>query len=398
MGTLILSKKNDAMEDSYNYPALVIGGKPTEQHIEIDGNEIMSKSNESTAVDLVMNNGGADLVLGGGIRPKIPVAVACGGTGGKTPLEAADNLLAQSIARATAIPISADLNTYMLPGNFVSQSAEYSGTHKNCPVEGSGYRLTVWGILGTTKNGGAIGQDLVAYTTGRRWWRYYAAGSGWSGWTRTQMSSGETDIYLDGGAGQKYVRFVSTSGNTHNTYIYGGNSSSETAIGIFDAKNDRLPFIYNDEINTVYIGSNIGTTVLGDDSSEAGTQFRGRISGHGSYGASSTMYKRLWSGTLAPGGFATVPGISTYNVIMCTNSDGATCMIGARNSTGGTIIRCSGAHDFGAEDTGTHGTVRAFQASFKLDGDKVTNVGSSYYYLLDGHNGPINVGSIWGIL
>lgn len=67
-GTLILSKSNDVTATSYNSPALVIG-TTTGEHLEIDRNEIMAKSNGTTASALNLNmEGGLVSVGSGGIK------------------------------------------------------------------------------------------------------------------------------------------------------------------------------------------------------------------------------------------------------------------------------------------------------------------------------------------
>lgn len=63
-GTLILSKTTDADGKSDKRPALIVGGQPTSQHIEIDGNEIMAKSNATTPSFLGLNNDGGRVIAG----------------------------------------------------------------------------------------------------------------------------------------------------------------------------------------------------------------------------------------------------------------------------------------------------------------------------------------------
>ena len=55
-GQLILSKTTDAAGTAANACALIIGGTQTAQHIEIDGNEILSKSNDTTPGTLYLQD------------------------------------------------------------------------------------------------------------------------------------------------------------------------------------------------------------------------------------------------------------------------------------------------------------------------------------------------------
>ena len=63
-GTLILSKTNDADGTKDNGPALIIGGTMSSTHIEIDNNEILAKSNDTTLTTLYLGGGGAVSVEG----------------------------------------------------------------------------------------------------------------------------------------------------------------------------------------------------------------------------------------------------------------------------------------------------------------------------------------------
>ena len=64
-GTLVLSKTQDAAGNANNSPALIIGGTATSQHIEIDGNEILSKSNGTTPSTLYLQDGSGNVCVAG---------------------------------------------------------------------------------------------------------------------------------------------------------------------------------------------------------------------------------------------------------------------------------------------------------------------------------------------
>jgi len=89
-------------------------------------------------------------------------------------------------------------------------------------------------------------------------------------------------IYMGGNqsaAGENHVKFSNAPDSTypHNLYIYGGSPSSDTAIGLYDARNTRNVMVYKDGSNTVSVG-NGSTTInfnggkLGDFVVAQGTQ------------------------------------------------------------------------------------------------------------------------------
>lgn len=61
---------------------------------------------------------------------------------------------------------------------------------------------------------------------------------------------------LNGQTGELVIRFSNptTSTNPHNSYFYGGNPTSTTAIGGYDGKNNRMIWNYNDVDNVFNIG------------------------------------------------------------------------------------------------------------------------------------------------
>lgn len=68
-GTLTLTKTTDVAGAANNSPALIVGGAATTQHLELDGNEIMSKANGTTTSELYLNDEGGQVVVGtGGLK------------------------------------------------------------------------------------------------------------------------------------------------------------------------------------------------------------------------------------------------------------------------------------------------------------------------------------------
>lgn len=66
-GTLILSKATDASGTANNSPALIVGGTATTNpHLELDGNEIMSKTSGTAVGPLYLNNDGGAVYINRG--------------------------------------------------------------------------------------------------------------------------------------------------------------------------------------------------------------------------------------------------------------------------------------------------------------------------------------------
>lgn len=65
-GTLVLSKTTDLSGTANNSPALIIGGTATQAHLELDGNEIQSKTNGTSVGSLNLNYDGGEVYVGNG--------------------------------------------------------------------------------------------------------------------------------------------------------------------------------------------------------------------------------------------------------------------------------------------------------------------------------------------
>ena len=67
-------------------------------------------------------------------------------------------------------------------------------------------------------------------------------------------------LYMGGnkeGTIERSIRFTTPDDSTypHNTYIFGGNAEGPAGIGIYDAKNSRVVFSYNDMNNSIIVGN-----------------------------------------------------------------------------------------------------------------------------------------------
>lgn len=67
-------------------------------------------------------------------------------------------------------------------------------------------------------------------------------------------------LYMGGNkesTSERSIRFTTPDNSTypHNTYIFGGNAEGPAGIGIYDAKNSRVVFSYNDVNNSMTIGN-----------------------------------------------------------------------------------------------------------------------------------------------
>ena len=126
-----------------------------------------------------------------------------GGTGGTSLTTAANSLQFESIGKgATAIPNNSDLNTYLTPGTYVSQTVNNTGI-KNRPTGTPGaFKLVVKYSLG---NNAYIQQVMTGYyaEAHMEYVRYYDKYTGNGTWSRWIKTFDDSDIIpvTNGGTG-----------------------------------------------------------------------------------------------------------------------------------------------------------------------------------------------------
>lgn len=75
-GTVVLSKTQDAGGTANNSPALIVGAAATGAHLELDGNELMAKTNGTSVADLYLNNDGGTVHTGSSLQVANAVTLA----------------------------------------------------------------------------------------------------------------------------------------------------------------------------------------------------------------------------------------------------------------------------------------------------------------------------------
>lgn len=123
-------------------------------------------------------------------------------------------------------------------------------------------------------------------------------------------------LYMGGnkeGTSERSIRFTTPDNSTypHNTYIFGGNADGPAGIGIYDAKNSRVVFSYNDTNNSIAVGNattiNLNGQPLKDFVIEQGTS--GAWTYRKWYNGTAECWGTL-NGTLSP--YTSINGFSAY--------------------------------------------------------------------------------------
>ena len=109
-----------------------------------------------------------------------------GGTGGKTELEALNNLKAISLGEGTPIKSGDDLDSYVSVGNYMCKLDSIAIELSNCPVKYA-FRMTVGYANGEKRY---LYQEITCYNTGVKYYRMCDSSTyNWNKWEITYTTS-----------------------------------------------------------------------------------------------------------------------------------------------------------------------------------------------------------------
>ena len=164
--------------------------------------------------------------------------------------------------------------------------------------------------------------------------------------------------------GENHIKFSNpdASTNPHNVYIYGGNPSSATAIGLYDAINSRNVITYADKANSIALGNG-----------SANIYFNGNKMGDFvvEAGASSGWTWRKWNGgrmevygTASHNPTALNNGVNTMTVTMPVSFVNTSFTVQITPAKAGLLVSACG--DCNGSNAITH-TVNTFALSYKYN-------------------------------
>lgn len=173
-------------------------------------------------------------------------------------------------------------------------------------------------------------------------------------------------LYMGGnkeGTTERSIRFTTPDNSTypHNTYIFGGNADGPAGIGIYDAKNSRVVFSYNDTNNSIAVGNattiNLNGQPLKDFVIEQGT-------------SGVWTWKKWFSGTMELVGTASHnptalnDGVNSFTVTMPVSFVNTAFTVMITPAKCGLLVSACG--DCASNNSISH-TVNSFVMSYKYN-------------------------------
>lgn len=317
--TLILAKSQDLSGTADNRPALIVGGLPSESHIEIDANEIQAKSSGTAVASLYINNDGGQVILSGYVTTAADGndATATGGgalriTGGLSTTKA--SYFGGAITAASTLGVSGKTTLSgeaLLKGATkientlnVTKATDFDSTVN---IDG---KLTLGGNI-AYQNGSYATYDVIKFLTGDD------NGAG------IVIGGGGAAIFGSGESASNLATAASISGTSETTYI-----TSDNNIEFYT--------------NCQTIGNRVGVIL------NSSRQFYPNANGSGSLGISGNVWDSLYVNTANINGNATIKGalvvngtttlkgtltLGTYVDQATVPSDGGIIVMDLRNAT-----------------------------------------------------------------
>lgn len=173
-------------------------------------------------------------------------------------------------------------------------------------------------------------------------------------------------LYMGGNkesTAERSIRFTTPDNSTypHNTYIFGGNAEGPAGIGIYDAKNTRVVFSYNDVNNSIAVGNS--TTI-----NLNGQPLKDFVVEQGSSGV--WTWKKWFSGTMEVVGTAShnptalSNGVNSFTVTMPVSFVNTEFTVTITPAKCGLLVSAFG--DCASNNSISH-TVNSFVLSYKYN-------------------------------
>lgn len=159
-GTVTLSRTTDAAGATSNLPCLLVGGTESQQHLEMDGNEIMSKSNATTVSTLYLNADGGNVQIG---SPSSTLDVK-----GILLIEGYEKYTLGTSATITkpVTKLTVSANTTLNFSSAVSATGTYSQIFTVYIISSGSYTLTLSGLPSTVHYMNDSKSDLAIASPG----------------------------------------------------------------------------------------------------------------------------------------------------------------------------------------------------------------------------------------